>query len=141
MKAVKRRSDCPVSFALDIFGDKWTLLIVRDLLFKGKVHYREFLQSEESIATNILADRLQTLERAGIVTRTRDPRVKTKVIYSLKEKGLQLLPIMIEIILWSAAYDPNTAAPKDFVKRARKNRDGLIREIRNKLEKREDSGE
>ena len=64
-----RRSDCPISFALDIFGDRWTLLVIRDLLFKGKSHYRGFRESEERIATNILADRLKRLEEAGIVAR------------------------------------------------------------------------
>ena len=130
MKRVKRRSDCPISFALDIFGDKWSLLIVRDLTFKGKVYYGDFLDSEEKIATNILADRLQTLERVGIITKAQDRRIRTKYIYSLSEKGMDLLPVLVEIILWSAKYDSKTAAPKEFVTRARKDREGLVKQIR-----------
>ena len=129
MKSVKRRSDCPISFGLDIFGDKWSLLIIRDLMFKGKVYYGDFLESEEKIATNILAERLQRLERAGIITKVQDSRVKTKYIYSLSGKGIDLLPVLIEIILWSAKYDPKTGAPKDFVARAHKDKSGLISDI------------
>ena len=129
MKRVNRRSDCPISFALDLFGDKWSLLIIRDLMFKGKVYYGDFLDSEEKIATNILADRLQMLERAGIIAKRQDQRIKTKYIYSLAEKGIDLLPVLIEIILWSAKYDPETAAPKEFVAGARKDKKGLIKDI------------
>jgi|SRR5229473_8684839 len=125
-----RRSDCPVSFALDVFGDKWTLLIVRDLLFKSKIYFSDFIESEEGIATNILTDRLRTLESAGIVTKRADPSQKTKIIYSLTPKGMDLLPVLIEIILWSAKYDPKTATPEEFVAEALSNRDGLIREVR-----------
>jgi DNA-binding HxlR family transcriptional regulator len=129
MKHVKRRSDCPISFALDVFGDKWSLLIIRDLMFKGKVYYGDFLGSEEKIATNILANRLGMLEGAGMISKAQDPRMKTKYIYSLAEKGIDLLPVLIEIILWSAKYDPKTGAPKEFVARARKDKSGLIRDI------------
>ena len=130
MRDVKRRSDCPISFGLDIFGDRWSLLILRDLTFKGKAYYGDFLDSEEGIATNVLADRLQLLESVGIVTKNRDPRVKTKYIYSLTDKGLDLLPVLIEIILWSAKYDPKTAAPKEFVALAQEDSARLIEEIR-----------
>ena len=129
MKRVKRRSDCPISFALDIFGDKWSLLIIRDLIFKGKVHYGDFLESDERIATNILADRLQTLEHFGIITKATDTKLKNKIIYSLTKKGIDLLPMLIEMILWSSKYDPKTAAPKDFVTRAQKDKKRLMRDI------------
>jgi DNA-binding HxlR family transcriptional regulator len=124
-----RRSDCPINFALEIFGDKWTLLIVRDLMFRGKVHYGDFIESEEKIATNILADRLDILERAGIIKKLRDPKNKTKNIYSLTEKGLDLMPVLIEIVLWSAKYDPKTAAPKEFISQAQSDKKGLIRSL------------
>ena len=97
-----RRSDCPINFALELFGDKWTFLIVRDLMFKGKHYYKEFLDSEERIATNILADRLSLLVEAGIVTKTVDIEHKSKQIYKLSQKGIDLLPLLVEIILWSA---------------------------------------
>ena len=133
MRQIKRRSDCPISFALDIFGDKWTLLIVRDLMFKGKAHYGDFLKSEEGIATNILADRLEMLECAGIIRKARHPKNKTKYIYSLTQKGIDLLPALIEIVLWSARHDPKTAAPQDFVAQATHNRKKLIRQIEKRL--------
>lgn len=135
MKQLKRRSDCPISFALDIFGDKWTLLIIRDLMFKGKINYGDFLDSDEKIATNILADRLQMLEKVGILEKSRDSNIKTKYIYTLTKKGIDLLPVLVEIVLWSAKYDPKTAADKNFVARALKDKRGLIKDIRENLEK------
>ena len=77
----KRKSDCPINFALELFGDRWTFLIVRDMMFKGKHYYGEFLQSEEKIATNILADRLSLLELSGIVVKSVDPAHASKFIY------------------------------------------------------------
>ncbi len=129
MKKVKPRSNCPINFALEIFGDKWTLLIVRDLMFRGKIYYGDFMESEEKIATNILADRLDILERAGIIKKSQDPKNKTKYIYSLTEKGLDLMPVLVEIVLWSAKYDPKTAAPKEFILQAQRDKKGLIRSL------------
>lgn len=133
MKSVKKRSDCPISFALDIFGDKWTLLVVRDLLFRDKVYYGDFLESEEGIATNVLADRLRLLDQAGIVAKRQDPKIKTKIIYSLTKKGIDLLPVLLEIMLWSTKYHPETSGPKDFLTWARKDKEGMIRQIGAKL--------
>lgn len=100
------RSTCPVNLALEIFGDKWTLLIIRDLLFEGKRYYREFLHSEEKIATNILADRLERLEKEGLIVKQQDERHKQKIKYSLTERGIDLLPLMVEVGAWSAKYLP-----------------------------------
>ena len=133
MRRVKRRSDCPISFALDIFGDKWSFLIIRDLMFFGKASYGDFLSSNEGIATNILADRLEMLERTGIVKKRKDTANKTKFIYSLSTKGIDLLPVLIEIIVWSAKYDPQTGAPQTFVSQAENNRERLIEQIRTAL--------
>ena len=133
MKHVKRRSDCPISFALDTFGDKWSLLIIRDLMFFGKASYGDFLSSNEGIATNILADRLETLERTGIVKKRKDTANKTKFIYSLSAKGIDLLPVLIEIIVWSAKYDSQTGAPQAFVNQAKNDREKLIEQIRTAL--------
>lgn len=129
MAKAKRRSDCPINFALELFGDRWTFLIVRDLMFKGKHYYKEFLESEEGIATNILADKLSALEKAGIVTKTVDPEYRSKQIYRLSQKGIDLAPLMVDIILWSAKYDNQTATDMKFVKRAKKDREGLLMEI------------
>ncbi len=100
------RSGCPVSLGLDIFGDKWTLLIIRDLMFTGKRHFREMLASEEHISTNILTDRLKMLLDQEIITKAEDPSHKQKVVYSLTEKGIALLPILMQISRWSYTYRP-----------------------------------
>lgn len=126
----KRKSDCPIYTALDVFGDKWTLLIVRDLMFTGKHHYGDFLRMEETIATNILADRLFLLEEAGIISKTIDESNKSKKIYSLSQKGIDLLPMLIEIILWSAKYDKHSASDPKFVRQGIKDRDGLMARIK-----------
>src|SRR5689334_5865245 len=100
-RKIEFRSDCPISTALDIWGDKWSLLIVRDMVFKGKNTYGDFLEGGEQIATNILADRLALLECGGIITRQEHPDSKAKILYSLTEKGIDLIPAMVEIIAWS----------------------------------------
>jgi DNA-binding HxlR family transcriptional regulator len=100
------RSGCPVSLGLDIFGDRWTLLIIRDLMFNNKRHFREILQSAEHISSNILAERLKMLLEEGIVTKTEDSSHKQKAIYSLTEKGIALLPILMQISTWSYKYRP-----------------------------------
>lgn len=124
-----RRTHCPISYALDVFGDKWTLLIVRDLMFKGKRHYREFSESEEGIATNILADRLAKLEVEGLITRGLDPENARQRVYELTERGLELAPLLVEMILWSAAHDPESAVNRAFVRDARRDRARLLRSI------------
>lgn len=95
------RSNCPLNYGVEIFCDKWTLLIIRDLMFFGKRSYNEFLQSAEGIATNILADRLTLLEKEKIIQKKKDPEHKQKIIYHLTEKGIDLLPVIINIGLWS----------------------------------------
>ena len=133
MATQKRKSDCPINFALEVFGDRWTFLIVRDLMFKGKHYYGEFLQMEEKIATNILADRLSLLEEAGIVSRTIDEAHNSKIIYKLTEKGIDMLPVLTDVILWSSKHDKQTAADVKFVRKAKKDREGLFAEIVSKL--------
>ncbi len=100
------RSGCPVSLGLDIFGDKWTLLIVRDLMFSGKRHFRELLASDEGISSNILADRLKMLLAEGIISKAEDPSHAQKMVYTLTEKGVALLPILLQISEWSYQYRP-----------------------------------
>lgn len=100
------RSGCPINLGLEVFGDKWTLLIIRDMMFAGKRHFREFLASDEAISSNILSDRLAMLVEAGIVTRAGDPSHKLKAIYSLTAKGIDLLPIIAQISRWSRNYMP-----------------------------------
>ena len=104
--ADNHRSLCPINLAVEIFGDRWTLLILRDLMFAGKRHFRELLQSDERIASNILADRLSMLVEQGILTRSGDPSHKQKAVYSLTEKGIRLLPVLAQIGIWSRSFLP-----------------------------------
>jgi len=105
-KQEQPRSHCPISFALDIFGDKWTLLIVRDIVYAGKRTHGEFLKSDEHIATNILADRLAKLECQGIIIKTPDPTDKRREIFSLTERGLALVPLLLDLQSWSNLFGP-----------------------------------
>jgi len=123
------RSNCPINFVLETFGDKWTLLIVRDLMFKGKQSFGEFAQSDEKISTNILSDRLKRLERHGIVEKKIAPDNRSKLLYSLTAKGKDLLPIMLEITAWSARHDALTNTPKDFVEMLKTDKDQLMKMI------------
>lgn len=109
-----RQSGCPICFSLDIFGDRWTLLILRDLLMRDMRRYREFLGAGEGIASNILSDRLKRLEEQGIIARDADPDDKRQVIYTATAKGRALLPVLLEIAAWGATHDENTAAPSRF---------------------------
>lgn len=126
---MKKRSDCPISSALDIFGDKWSLLIIRDIIFSGKKTYSEFSQSEEKIATNILASRLVMLEVAGIIVKEEHPESKLKNLYLLTKQGIELVPVLVEIILWSDKYLPISPQSKAFAKQLRKDKEGLIKQI------------
>ncbi len=124
------RSHCPIAFALELFGDRWTLLVLRDLLFRGKSRYKEFLASEEGIATNVLAERLNRLEKEGLVTKSRPLGAGRQFLYRPTTKALDLLPVLLEISVWSAKYDSLTAAPPAVMRRIRKNRKGFISQIR-----------
>ena len=117
------RSHCPVNYGLEIFGDKWSLLIVRDIVFAGKKTYGEFLKSGEGFATNILASRLAFLEEQGILIKTPSPADGRKDFYSLTEKGLDLIPVLLSVVAWSAKHDPKSYARrrKDFVARLQRN--------------------
>ena len=128
------RSDCPVSYALDFFGDKWTFLIIRDLVFEHKRFYKDFLHSKEKIATNILSDRLKKLEQNGIVTSQVYPKLKTKKEYTLTEKGKDLIPVLVEMIVWSAKHQDELAVPPDFLSKAQSERDTLVKSIASRLD-------
>ena len=133
MKRTERRSDCPINFALQTFGDAWSLLVIRDLMFTDRATYTDFLRAEEGMATNVLADRLRSLQAAGLIRRRGAARGAT---YALTAKGLDLLPAMLELIAWSARYDPSTAAPAPFVARIRSDRETLLSELRAGLRQR-----
>lgn len=99
------RSHCAVNYGVEVFGDRWSLLIIRDIVFVGKKTYGEFMKSEEGIATNVLASRLAFLEEQGILARTPSPADGRKDFYTLTEKGLDLIPLVLNIVLWSAQHD------------------------------------
>ena len=103
------RSDCPISFTLDILGDKWSLLIVRDAVFANKRAFNEFLHSDEGIARNILADRLNRLTEKGIFTKHAHPVDGRKDVYTLTAKGNQLLPILLAMASWGSNHEPRTS--------------------------------
>lgn len=127
------RSDCPVSFALDFFGDKWTLLVVRDLI-QGKKFYKDFRGSKEGIATNILSDRLKKLENNGIIESKVYEKLKTQKVYSLTEKGKDLIPIIVEMMLWSNRYQEGMDISLAFLQKAETDKEALIAAIRSNLD-------
>ncbi|RCS25138.1 transcriptional regulator [Phyllobacterium salinisoli] len=101
------RSGCPINLTLEMLGDRWSLIIIRDLMFGNRRHYRELLnQSEEGIASNILADRLKRLVEAGLLTRSDDPSHKQKAIYSLTEPAIQLVPLLAQMGAWGRRHTP-----------------------------------
>ena len=127
MKRSDRRSDCPINFAVQTFGDSWSLIVLRDLMFTDRRTYGALLAAEEGLATNILAARLESLQRLGLIV-SRDGR------YGLTRKGLDLLPAMIDLIAWSGKYDECTGAPKTFLRRIARDRDALLTELTVRLE-------
>jgi DNA-binding HxlR family transcriptional regulator len=130
VRRTDRKSDCPINFTLERLGDPWSLLVIRDLMFKGKRTYSEFADSGERISTNILADRLRSLCSAGIIRKSGRGR---STRYSLTPKGIDLLPVLVEMILWGGRHDPGSGAPEAFLQRASGDRAGLLEELRAEL--------
>ncbi|MGH8482588.1 MAG: winged helix-turn-helix transcriptional regulator [Nevskiaceae bacterium] len=124
------RSHCPIAYALAFVGDRWTLLVLRDLIMARKRYFQEFLDSDEKIASNILASRLKLLEAAGLATRAPDPASARRTVYTATDKAMDLLPAMLELVRWSAKYDARTLAPPPLVRRIADDRDGFVAEIR-----------
>jgi len=133
-RKIAYRSDCPISTALDIFGDKWSLLIIRDMMFKGKNTYGDFLTGGEGIATNTLADRLVMLECADIISKQKHPESKAKILYKLTPKGIALIPVLVEIIAWSEKYHMVHPQAKEFARQIEKDKSGLIKSLFKRLQ-------
>lgn len=129
------RSHCPINFTLEHFGDKWSFLIIRDLMFKGKRHYNEFLNGPEKVSTSVLGARLRMLEQRGIITQREDDVKKSRIKYSLTPKGIDLLPVLIELILWGGQHDSQTEAGPEFMARATNDRERLLVDLRSALER------
>lgn len=126
----QRRSNCPINFALETFGDRWSLLIIRDIVFFGKKTYGEFLASTEGMATNILAARLAHLEQQGILAKQPYDLDKRKEVYSLTAKGLDLIPVLLEMGLWSAQHDAHTSAPPAWIAQVKADKERVTRLVR-----------
>ena len=132
----KRRSGCPVSISLERFGDRWSLLIIRDLMVRGFRTFKEFQESGEGIATNILADRLQRLETAGIITTEEEKTDGRRVNYRLTEKGIDLAPVLLELLVWGARHE-HTAAPCALIANMAENRERVLAEVRRRWRERD----
>lgn len=110
---------CPIRYVMGVFGDRWSLLIIRDMMFRGSTRFQDFLKAGEGISTNILSDRLRRLEAQHIVTRRKDPDNGRRVLYELTGKGRDLLPVMLAAIEWAEQYDPDTSVSPGFAERVR----------------------
>ena len=124
----KWRSGCPLNASVEILGDRWSLLIIRDMMLRGFRSYKQFLESYEGIATNILADRLRKLIAHGIITTERDPSDGRKTIYSLTAKGIDLGPVLTEMVLWAAAHEDTEN--QALVQRIQKDKQQFLAEVR-----------
>lgn len=127
------RSGCPVSIGLEIFGDRWSLLIVRDLMVRGFRRFKDFLESGEGIATNVLADRLRKLESAGILSTQTDPEDARRVLYRLTEKGIDLAPTLLDLLVWGAKHE-QTGVPCAVIAEMANNRAAILAEVRRRWE-------
>jgi DNA-binding HxlR family transcriptional regulator len=123
------RSGCPLSVFLEMFGDRWSLLVVRDLLFGDKHEFGDFLSAEEGIATNVLADRLRRLTRSGVIDKRPHPSDARKLVYNLTEKGVALAPILMEMVLWSADHE-HVRIPEELRRRMTQDRERLMSYLR-----------
>jgi DNA-binding HxlR family transcriptional regulator len=132
----KQRSGCPVSISLDIFGDRWSLLIIRDLMVRGYRTFKEFRESGEGIATNILANRLQRLERAGIIITEADELDRRRVNYRLTEKGIDLAPVLLELLVWGSRHE-DAGLPCSFIEEMAQDRDEILAEVRRRWRERD----
>jgi len=123
-----RRSACPLNASVEMLGDRWSLLILRDMMLRGFRSYKEFLDSHEHIATNILADRLRKLEAYGIIAAKPDPADGRKLIYSLTAKGIDLAPVLTEMVLWAARHEETGNQP--LIRRMKGGKETFLGEIR-----------
>jgi DNA-binding HxlR family transcriptional regulator len=131
-----RRSGCPVSVGLEVFGDSWSLLVVRDLMVRGYRTFKEFHQAGEGIATNILADRLQKLQTAGIIYSERVETDGRRLNYRLTEKGIDLAPALLELLIWGAHYE-TTEAPCAVIESMGQDREAVLAEVRRRWRERD----
>ena len=132
MKTIERRSTCPINYSVEIFGDKWMLLLLRDLMFNGKNSFLEFRASDEKISSAVLTEKLNILLNEGIVFKVTSPKNASKFLYLLTEKGIELVPLMVEFLNWGSRYNPD-GGPKLLLERIKKNKKKAITELQDKL--------
>ena len=132
----KSRSGCPVNVALEVFGDRWSLLIVRDLMVRGYHTFKQFQESGEGIASNIRADRLRKLEAAGIVVTEAEPTDARRLNYRLTQKGIDLAPVLLELLIWGASHE-KTGAPCSVIENLARNRQQVLTEVRRRWRERD----
>lgn len=130
MKRTDRKSNCAINHSLELIGDPWSLLIVRDIVYSGKKTYGEFLNSDERIGTSVLASRLASLESNGILIKHSSLQDKRKEEYSLTDKGLDLIPVLVELAEYGAKHDPDTGASREWSRLVRNHRKNVIRAVR-----------
>jgi DNA-binding HxlR family transcriptional regulator len=136
LKRRRRRSGCPVSISLEIFGDRWSLLIIRDLMVRGFHSFKDFQSSGEGIASNILADRLRKLEAAGIIGEETAEEDRRRVNYRLTEKGIDLAPLLLDLLIWGSRNE-QTGAPCALIEKMAANREQVLAEARRRWEQRD----
>lgn len=117
---------CPIRYAASVFADRWNFVILRDVLFKGRRYYGDFLDAGEGISTNILADRLSKFEETGILTRHQDAKKRSRIYYLPTPKALELIPIFLSIIDWAERHDEHTEVPEQFITAYRQDADKTI---------------
>jgi DNA-binding HxlR family transcriptional regulator len=132
MYTTERRSTCPINYSVEIFGDKWMLLLLRDLMFNGKNSFLEFRASTEKISSAVLTEKLNTLLKEGIVAKVTSPKNASKFLYLLTEKGIELVPVMVEFLSWGSRYNPD-GGPKALLDQIRQSKKKTIAEIQDKL--------
>jgi DNA-binding HxlR family transcriptional regulator len=132
----KHRSGCPVSISLEVFGDRWSLLVIRDLMVRGFRTFKDFRESGEGISTNILADRLRRLKTCGIISAQKEQADGRKVNYRLTEKGIDLAPVLLELLIWGARHE-KTGMPCALIDEMEKDREGILREVRRRWRERD----
>lgn len=135
-RKAQRRSGCPVSLSLERFGDRWSLLIVRDLMVRGYKTFKDFQDSGEGIATNILADRLRKLEATGIIATEGEQSDGRRVNYRLTEKGISLAPVLLELLIWGTRHE-QTGAPCSVIEQMARNREQVLAEVRRRWKERD----
>jgi DNA-binding HxlR family transcriptional regulator len=133
MAAHRERSRCPIAYCLDVIGDRWTLLVLRDLAFKERRHFQDFLGASEKISTNILADRLRRLERWKLIQGHPDPTDGRRIRYFLTDDGLDLIPLLIEMTMWGSKRHPDPSIPPERAERMGADREATVESIRQRL--------